>query len=142
MDVEHNKAVVREVDDLGSGIGDLDRLDALLTPDIKNHALAPGRPQGIAGTREFLENARRDLHSVRWIESYVVAEGDLVVQFGIREQDWPGGSFRGFHAPPGYFTRDTAFAYRLVDGRNAERWAIRDDLSMFLQLGALKSNTH
>ena len=142
MGVEHNKAVVREFDDLGNGIGDLDRLDALVTPDIKNHALAPGRPQGIAGTREFLENARRDLHPVRWIESHVVAEGDLVVQFGTREQHWPGGSFRGFHAPPGHFTRDAAFAYRLVDGRIAERWAIRDDLSMFLQLGALEPNTH
>lgn len=139
-DVELNKAVVREFDELGNGAGDLDRLDALVTPDITNHALAPGRPQGIAGTREFLENARRDLHPVRWIESHVVAEGDLVVQFGTREQEWPGGTFRGFDIPAGRFTRDSAFAYRLIDGRIAERWAIRDDLTMLLQLGALEPN--
>ncbi len=137
MDIEHNKGVVREIDDLGNGAGDIGRLDALCTPDMVNHALAPGRPQGIEGTREFLRSARRDLHPVRWIESHVVAEGDLVVQFGTREQDWPGGSFRGFEIPSGVFTRDSAFAYRFVDGRICERWAIRDDLGMMLQLGAI-----
>lgn len=137
MDLEHNKAVIREIDDLGNGMGDIERLDVLCTPDIVNHALAQGRRQGIEGTREFLRSARRDLHPVRWIESHVVAEGDLVVQFGTREQHWPGGSFRGFDIPSGHFTRDTAFAYRLVDGRVSERWAIRDDLGMMLQLGAV-----
>ena len=68
----------------------------------------------------------------------VVADGDLVVQFGVREHEWPGGTFRGFEIPRGTFTRDTAFAYRFVDGRIAERWAIRDDLAMLLQLGALE----
>jgi predicted ester cyclase len=100
-----------------------------------NHALAPGRPQGIEGTREFLRSARRDTNPARWLSSHVVAERDLVVQFGTREQTWPGGTFRGFDMSSGTFTRDTAFAYRLVDGRISERWAIRDDLAMILQLG-------
>lgn len=102
-----------------------------------DNGLAPGRPQGIEGTREFLRSARRNVHPVRWIESHVVAEGDLVVQFGTREQHWPGGSFRGFEIPSGIFTFDAAFGYRLVDGRISERWAIRDDLGMMLQLGAI-----
>jgi ketosteroid isomerase-like protein len=137
MNADRNKAVVQEFDDLGNGDGDLDRLDDLCTPDMVNHALAPGAKPGIEGTRDFLRRARRDMHPARWLESHVVAEGDLIVQFGTREHDWPGGSFRGFDIPAGTFTRDTAFAYRLVDGRIAERWAIRDDLAMLLQLGAL-----
>jgi hypothetical protein len=67
----------------------------------------------------------------------VVAENDFVVQFGRRELTWSGGSLLGFDTPAGTAARDVAFAYRLVGGRIAERWAIRDDLSMLLQLGGL-----
>jgi len=137
MDVAHNKAVVARFDELGNSGGDLTVLESLCTPDMVNHALAAGRRQGLEGTREFLRNAGRATHPGRWISSVVVAEGDMVVQFGPRELHWPGGSFMGFDVPPGIATRDTAFAYRLADGRIAERWAIRDDLSMLRQLGAL-----
>jgi predicted ester cyclase len=60
-----------------------------------------------------------------------------VVQFGTRELIWPGGAFLGYETPAGSAVRDVAFAYQLVDGRIAERWAIRDDLTMLRQLGAL-----
>jgi hypothetical protein len=33
--------------------------------------------------------------------------------------------------------REVVFIYRLVDGRIAERWAVRNDLGMMRQLGAL-----
>ena len=138
MTLSENKAVVAELDALGNGSGDLAQLDALCAPDIVNHALAPGRPQGIEGTREFLVGARRHEHpGRRWIDSLVVAEGDLVVQFGRRELHWPGGSFRGFDIPAGPFTRDVAFAYRLRHAQVVERWAIRDDLAMIQQLGGV-----
>jgi ketosteroid isomerase-like protein len=139
MDVQRNKEIVREFDELGNGGGDLAQLDALCTPDMVNHALAPNMPAGIEGTRQFLMSARRDQHPARWVESHLVGEGDLVVQFGVREHEWPGGSFRGFDVPSGTFSRDVAFAYRLVNGRIAERWAVRDDLAMLLQLGAIKA---
>ncbi len=138
MDTAQNKAVDEEFDQLGNRGDDLSRLDALCMPDIVNHALAPGRPPGVEGTRQFLRAAQRDVHGARWLESLVVAENDLVVQFGSREHHWPGGRFRGFDTPAGRYIRDTAFAYRLTDGRIAERWAIRDDLAMLLQLSALR----
>ena len=137
MDLTHNKTVVAAFDELGNRGGDLSALDELCTPDLVNHSLAPDRPAGLEGTREFLRTARRDLHGGQWVTSFVVAEDDLVVQFGSRELTWPGGLFLGFDTPAGVATRDVAFAYRLVEGRIAERWAIRDDLSMLLQLGAL-----
>src|SRR5215472_10305308 len=91
MDAERNKEVIREFGELGDDRGNLSRLDELCAPDIVNHALAPGRPQGIEGTREFLQTARRGIHPARWLWSETAAENDLVVQFGSRELDWPGG---------------------------------------------------
>ena len=141
-EIARNKDVVNEFDELGNRDGDLSKLPRLCTPDIVNHSLAPGRPAGLDGTREFLETARRDVHGAAWIESIVVAERDIVVQFGKRSLEWPGGRFMGFEAPPGIATRDVMFGYRLVDGRIAERWAIRDDLGMLVQLGAFGRAEH
>jgi hypothetical protein len=55
---ERNKAVVAEFDKL-IGSDDLSALDRLCRPDMINHALAPDRPSGLAGTREFLETMGR-----------------------------------------------------------------------------------
>ncbi|MEP6650350.1 MAG: hypothetical protein ABJA74_10650 [Lapillicoccus sp.] len=67
-----------------------------------NHALAPDRPAGLAGTREFLETqGRHQINGQYWDELVVVAEGDYV--------------------EPGSYVRDFAAMYRFEDGRIAER---------------------
>lgn len=132
-----NKIVVERFDALVNG-GDLNQLDELCTPDMVNHALAPSRPAGLAGTREFLAGAAR-FRSDGWQQLVVVAENDFVVQHGVRGGAWPGGTFLGIDAAPGPYAREVAFVYRLVGGRIAERWAVRDDLGMLRQLGAFPS---
>ena len=67
----------------------------------------------------------------------VVAEGPYVVQFGKRGGHWRGGQFLGVDAPAGPYSRIFMAASRFMDGKIAERWAIRDDLGMLRQLGAL-----
>lgn len=137
MSVEENKRVVERFDAL-INTQELSQLEELCTPDMVNHTLAPGRPAGLEGTREFLRTAgRQQWKADRWRAATVVAEGDFVVQFGVREGHWPGGSFRGINVPTGDYTRDFAVMYRLAGGRIAERWAVRDDLGMVSQLGAL-----
>jgi predicted ester cyclase len=140
---EHNKAIVRQFDELVRD-GDPDDLPTLCTPDVVNHALARSRPAGVEGTREFLIECRRDPRRDEWRRSLVhrhlaiVAEGDLVVQFVEVEGNWPGGTFRGIETASGPYRTDASFMYRLLDGRIAERWAIRDDLAMMRQLGAIR----
>ena len=138
MSRDTNKRVVEEFDELLS-THELERLDVLCTPDMVNHALAPGRPAGLAGTREFLQTmGRTSMTNQSWHELTVVAEGDYVVQFGVRSGHWNGGDFMGIHAAPGDYSRDFAAMFRLADGRIAERWAIRDDLGMLRQLRAIR----
>jgi predicted ester cyclase len=137
MSIAANKRVIEEFDGLLAS-HDLTRLDVLCTPDMVNHTLAPGRPSGLSGTREFLETMGRTWMSQQaWQELTVVAEHDYVVQFGVRSGRWHGGELMGFPAEPGPYSRDFAAMYRLEDGRIAERWAVRDDLGMLRQLGAL-----
>jgi predicted ester cyclase len=139
-DAGRNKAVVEEFDAM-LNTHDLSRLDELCTPDMVNHALASGRPQGLEGTREFLASSfGRRFATDGWEQLTVIAEGDFVVQHGVRGGQWPGGPFLGFEAEPGEYAREVVFVFRLEDGKIAERWAIRDDLTMLRQLGALPTN--
>ena len=95
MGSETSKAIVERFDAILNS-RDLNQLDELCGPDMVNHALAPSRPAGLEGTRQWLETEGRNFQSFTWKELFVVAEDDLVVQFGVREHDWPGGRFRGF----------------------------------------------
>jgi predicted ester cyclase len=136
MSIEQNKELIHRFDEVVAR-GDLDALDDLCTPDMVNHALAPSRPKGLEGTREFLRTGMPRLDENGWSDSVMVAEGDYVVQFGVRGGNWRGGPFLGIDANPGRYSREVAFCYRIQDNKIAERWAMRDDLTMLRQLGAL-----
>jgi len=136
MTIEQNRELVRRFDDAVAA-GDVDALDELCTQDMVNHSLAPERPKGLEGTREFIRNGMAQLNEDGWTDSVMVAEGDYVVQFGVRGGSWRGGPFLGIDADPGPYSREVAFCYRIADGKIAERWAMRDDLTMLRQLGAL-----
>jgi predicted ester cyclase len=137
LSTEHHRQVLQRFDAL-LGAEDLTELDELCTPDMVNHALAPDRPAGLAGTREFLRTqGRYQMTGQRWVDLTVIAEGDYVVQFGRRGGDWAGGDFMGIPAGPGSYVRDFAAMYRFEDGKIAERWVVRDDLGMLRQLGAI-----
>jgi predicted ester cyclase len=140
MSTETNKALVERLDAI-LNTRDLGQLGELCSPDMVNHSLAPHRPPGLEGTRQWLATEGRKFESFRWRELLVVAEGDLVVQFGVRGGQWPGGPFRGFDVPAGPYHRDTAFMYRIAGDRIVERWAVNDHLAMLLQLGAIPDPT-
>jgi predicted ester cyclase len=136
MSIETNKTIVARFDAL-LHTREFGELDELCSPDMVNHALAPSRPPGLDGTRQWLETEGSKFREFPWKNLFVVAEDDLVVQFGVRGHQWPGGRFRGFDVPAGHCERGTAFMYRIADDRIVERWAVNDLLAMLLQLGAI-----
>lgn len=137
MNVERNRELVRRFDE-AVAIGNVDALDELCTPDMVNHALAPDHPKGLQGTREFVRTGMPQFQGDGWTDSVMVAEGDYVVQFGVRAGAWLGGAFLGFDVEPGPYSRKVAFCYRIQNGKIAERWAMRDDITMLRQLGAFE----
>src|SRR6202140_4358730 len=131
-----NKQVVDEFDRI-LNTRDVKRLDELCTPDMVNHALAPGRPPGLAGTKEFLASeAGQSFQGDTWESLETIAEGDFVVQHGVRGGHWPGGPFLGFPTQPGDYRREGVFMYRLCDGRICDSWAGRGDPTLLRQLRA------
>ena len=119
--------------------GDVAALDAVCHPDMVTHSFGPSMPQGIEGVRKFVARRASSGAGGRWAQVVTVAEGEYVIQFGVRVQAWPGGLFRGFDVPAGTVTRDSAFMFRVQEGLITDRWAIRDDLSMMVQLGAIQA---
>lgn len=138
MGLEENKAIVQRFLDEVVGRGDMDAAADLCAPDAVNHAAAPDRQHGVENIKAVLEFSRRAQPDQQWVEQHVVAEGDLVVVYGRRDGTWQAPSFRGFDTPSG--TRvsvELAHMFRIRDGKIVEHWAVRDDLGMMQQLGAI-----
>ena len=128
---------VVEAFDRAVDAGDSEALDSVCHPDMFTHSFGPTTPQGIEGMRKFVQGRKTTGTVGRWEQVVVVTDGEYVVQYGTRSFDWPGGPFRGFDVPAGHLQRDSAFMFRVRDGLITDRWAIRDDLMMLTQLGAV-----
>ena len=105
-------------------------------PTWSTTAWRPAAPRGLPAP-EFLREASSTFGTDGWHELVVVADGDYVVQFSAHGGHWSGEAFLGHKTAAGDYLRDFACMYRITGGRIAERWAVRDDLTMLRQLGAL-----
>ncbi|HKN93583.1 MAG TPA: ester cyclase [Thermoleophilaceae bacterium] len=134
--LEENKELVRrytrEVFDEGS----VDAVDRYLAPDFHNHVT------GKTGTDDFKKLAReigQSAGAANVIE-FLVAEGDLVVAYMTitrtlnEELRAFGFTFAGDGRS---YTVNHVHIYRVTDGKIREHWALRDDVGMLRQLGAL-----
>lgn len=138
MSVEENKSIVRRFIHEGVIGGNFALIDELCSPECINHSAVPEARHGTAGLKRVVGFSRAAMPDQRWTNEMVVAEGDLVVIHGTREATWQADSFRGIATPRGKsIAVEIVHIFRVRDGKIVEHWAVRDDLGLMQQLGAI-----
>ena len=117
--------------------GDLDGLDEILAPDVHDHV---GRRSGIAWWKEILAVVREGFSDTEVTVDHVLVDGDLCA-LHLTVTGRHTGRFLpqlGRVTPSGKrFTWAQAHLFRVVDGLVTEHWAVRDDLGLAKQVGAV-----
>ena len=134
--MEGNKELIRRYTREVFDEGDEDAVDRYLAPDFYNHVT------GRSGTADFKRLARelRGARGAANVIEFLVAEGEFVVALMTvtRTVDEELRAF-GFTIPARgqSYTVTHVHIYRIVDQKIREHWAVRDDLGMLRQLGAI-----
>lgn len=118
--------------------GDVAGLAEVVHPDIVNHEAPPDAPQGLEGMTQTMLWLNGAFSDRRYEIHQVVAEGDTVVvycTFSGRHT----GEFMGLPPTNRPFAFRQVHIVRFEDGKGVEHWAVRDDLALMRQLGAIPS---
>ena len=133
---EENRAVVMRYIEEVWNRHDLDAIDGLVSSEYVNHA---------ASTEEYRHGGAR--HIWEWILSVfpdhrfdvedVAADGETVAVRGTMEGTHEG-ELMGIAPTDKRVNAQQSHWFRVVDGKLAEHWAVRDDLVMLQQLGVMR----
>jgi predicted SnoaL-like aldol condensation-catalyzing enzyme len=137
---EENKQLVRRFTREVFDEGNVAAVDRYLADDFYNHVTCR------TGTADFIQLARDvgQAQGTANVIEFLVAEDDLVVAYMTitrtlhKELEAFGFTFAGDGRS---YTVRHVHVYRVAEGKIREHWAVRDDLSMLRQLGALPSSS-
>jgi ketosteroid isomerase-like protein len=143
-DTDANKALVRRYfEDFFNG-RDVRGADEVCARDYLEHAVAPfgdAEPGLVDGPEHLKQTVRwltEQYPDVRMNVEALVAEGDVVVA-RVLSCGTNLGKLNGVLKPTGkcFSARQTHW-FRVADGKLAEHWATREDLTAMLQLGVVR----
>src|SRR3954466_11476395 len=115
---------------------DVSLLEDLSAADYVNHATLPGTPPGPAGQAQLMERLWSAFPDARFEIEYLAQEGDTVICVGTMTGTHEGELF-------GIAGSGNAIAWRqchligVANARATSHRAIRDDLGLMRQMGAL-----
>jgi predicted ester cyclase len=134
--LEENKELIHRYTRAVFDEGDVDAVDRYLAPDFYNHVT------GKTGTEDFKRLAAElgGASGSANVIDLLVAEGEFVVALmtvtRTLHKELRAFGFI-FPASGQSYTVTHVHIYRVLDGKIREHWAVRDDLSMLRQLGAI-----
>ena len=117
--------------------GDQNAVEALVHPDHREHA-GPVPERGQDGVRGSIAWLHETFSGPRTTIDDLVASGDRVVA-RVRFAAAVTGALGGVDVSGRRFEADQVHVWRVADGRLAEHWMVRDDLSMLRQLGLVEA---
>ena len=132
------KAIARRTLEEIFPTGDVAALAQVVHPEVVNHEAPPGAPRGLDGMIQTMRWLARAFSQRRYELHQVIAEGDTVVvycTFHARHT----GDFMGLAPTNRPVAVRQVHIVRFQDGKGIEHWAVRDDLGLLRQLGALPS---
>jgi steroid delta-isomerase-like uncharacterized protein len=137
MSAEENKMLTRRIfAEIVSG-GDLALADQLVAEDFVDHnPPLPGLGQGRAGMRQLVGSLRAGFPDVQVVIEDMIAEGDEVA-VRLRIRGTHEGPFAGVPATGRQVEWTAMQILRFANGKNVERWAQIDFMSLMQQLGVI-----
>lgn len=135
MTEEEKKQIVRRTWEELFNHGNLVVADELIAPTFVNHAVPGARP-GPEPFKQVVHMYREAFPDAQFTIEELLIDGDKVTMyntFGGTHQ----GVFMGI-APTGKHVEQAQMhIVRVADGKVVDHWAVRDDLSLLQQLGAI-----
>ncbi len=108
-----------------------------VTDDFINHEAPPGTPPGPGAVIGYMHLLAKAFSDQRWTIHRVITEGDTAVVY-CTHSGRHTGDFFGLPATGRSFAYQQMHMIRMVNGKGAEHWAVRDDAALMRQLtGAL-----
>lgn len=122
--------------------GNLEYIDKYYSPELVDHHLPPGYPEGNEGKRRLVRELLEAFPEFRITNQDLVVErvdgGQKVVErFTI--EGTHQGNYRGIAATGKRFKVDGISICRFAGGKEVEHWAVINELDMLEQLGVLSS---
>ena len=115
---------------------DFAALAEAIDPDVVNHDLPPGVPNGFAGVRGTIGMLHAAFSEQRYEVDHVIGEGDTVV-IDATMHGRHTGSFLGIPPTGREVALRSIHIVRYTDGLEVETWALSDRLGLMQQLGVI-----
>ena len=135
-EVDENKAKARRAWEEIFPACDVEALREVVAPDIVEHGARPDEPPGFEGIMRTMLWLASVFSDQRWEIHQVIGEGDTVAIY-CTYHGRHTGELMGI--PP--TNRTVAYDYvhivKFRDGKVAEHWGVRDDMTLMRQLGVL-----